>query len=318
MIILTIILLLTTIALGLALYFQMRASKQQSEEGHKLLNDYQKRVDEQEKLQSDYRDLEKNFDNIGEGYEQALLMFDKMEENTRTLEEAKKRLEERNAELLKAKTQAEELLQAATVQLEKNIVPLQKEMTALIMSNGVADAKSISRMASLASRLAGVAQLSKAEDARIAREDNVMPEQIAALATDQSGIKTANYLKFDMQVSPYAASMMVLTNLQQAANALTELLVNAMKFTSEGRVSLGVNVDTAGTTLIFTVEDTGTGIPAAEAEHVFEKGVRLNTFFDGAGMGLPIARGIARRMGGDIVLDTSYGGGARFTMTLPV
>jgi signal transduction histidine kinase len=108
------------------------------------------------------------------------------------------------------------------------------------------------------------------------------------------------------------------TNLQQAANALTELLDNSMKFATDGRVTLHVDIDDSSTKLIFTVEDTGSGIPVAEAEHVFEKGVRLNNYFDGDGMGLTVARSIARRMGGDLILDTSYVGGTRFVMTLPI
>jgi len=314
---LTIILLLTTLGLALALYLQMRASREQSEEGSKLLDDYQKRVDEQEKLQSDYRDLEKHFDNMGEGYEQALLMYDKMEENTRNLETTNKRLEEQNADLLRQKTRLEEQVRKASELLDPVVASLQKE-TATLLQHGGADRKAMGRLARLAARVAGIAQIDKDSKDAIEREDNIMPEQIATLAVEQSGIHTVDYLKFELQVSPYAASMMVLTNQQAAADALTELLDNAQKFTTEGRVSLRVNVDTEGTTLIFVVEDTGMGIPAADAERVFEKGVRLNTYFDGSGLGLTIARSIARRMGGDLVLDTSYAAGARFTMTLPI
>jgi signal transduction histidine kinase len=43
----------------------------------------------------------------------------------------------------------------------------------------------------------------------------------------------------------------------------------------------------------------------------------LNEYYDGAGIGLTVARSIARRLGGDVVLDTSYTAGARFVFTLP-
>lgn len=70
---------------------------------------------------------------------------------------------------------------------------------------------------------------------------------------------------------------------------------------------------------IFTVEDTGSGIEAAEAEHIFEPYVKLNQFFDGQGIGLTVARNIARRLGGDLVLDTtSQSAGSRFILTLPI
>lgn len=316
--ILTIILAVVSIGLAVALYFQMHASKAQSEEGSKLLNDYKTRVEEQEQLQSDYRDLEKNFDNIGEGYEQALLMFDKLEEESRALQATNHSLEEKNSELLKANTQLKEQQQQSAEMMDQIIEAMRKEVTDVLLSGGIADRKAVVRISRLASKAAGISLLGKGDNASIKSEDNIMPQQIADLAIEQSGIKDVNYLKFELQVTPSAASMMVLTNLQETANALTELLDNAMKFTSDGYVKLLVTTDVNSTVLIFNVEDTGSGIPSDEAEHVFEKGVRLNSFFDGAGMGLTIARTIARRMGGDLVIDQSYSAGTRFTMTLPI
>ena len=67
----------------------------------------------------------------------------------------------------------------------------------------------------------------------------------------------------------------------------------------------------------FIVEDTGIGVPAQEAEHIFDEFVQLDEYYDGTGIGLTVARSIARRLGGDIRLDTSYSGGARFVMSLP-
>ena len=68
----------------------------------------------------------------------------------------------------------------------------------------------------------------------------------------------------------------------------------------------------------FVVEDTGIGVPAAEAEHIFEEFVQLDNYYDGTGIGLTVARSIARRLGGDVELDTAYQSGARFVMTLPL
>ena len=67
----------------------------------------------------------------------------------------------------------------------------------------------------------------------------------------------------------------------------------------------------------FVVEDTGIGVPPSEAEHIFDEFVQLDDYYDGMGIGLTVARGIVRRLGGDIVLDLGYQGGARFVMTLP-
>ena len=68
----------------------------------------------------------------------------------------------------------------------------------------------------------------------------------------------------------------------------------------------------------FVVEDTGIGIPKKDAARIFDEFVQLDDFYEGPGIGLTIARSIARRMGGDVVLDTSYTQGARFILRLPV
>ena len=70
--------------------------------------------------------------------------------------------------------------------------------------------------------------------------------------------------------------------------------------------------------MVFVVEDTGIGVPAEEAEHIFEEFVQLDEYYDGTGIGLSIARSLARHMNGDVVLDTSYTRGARFVLTLPL
>ena len=70
--------------------------------------------------------------------------------------------------------------------------------------------------------------------------------------------------------------------------------------------------------ILFTVEDNGIVIPPEEAEHIFEEFVQLNIFYEGTGVGLTIARSLARKLGGDITLDTNYISGARFIMALPL
>ena len=99
------------------------------------------------------------------------------------------------------------------------------------------------------------------------------------------------------------------------------LLSNAVKYTDKGHVKLTIKEqehDGDEVDVFFCVEDTGIGIPAEEADHVFEEFVQLDHYYDGTGIGLTVARSLARRLGGDIVLDTSYTHGARFVMTLPL
>jgi signal transduction histidine kinase len=113
-----------------------------------------------------------------------------------------------------------------------------------------------------------------------------------------------------------AQATMVFTNTKQAVRALVALLDNAMKFTAQGDILLLINID--GSNLEFCVEDTGTGVLSDYAEKIFEPYVKLNDFFEGNGLGLTIARSIARRLGGDIRLDTDYRGGSRFVFSLPI
>lgn len=70
--------------------------------------------------------------------------------------------------------------------------------------------------------------------------------------------------------------------------------------------------------VVFMVEDTGIGVPSEEAERIFDEFVQLDRYYDGTGIGLTVARSLARRLGGDIRLDTDYTAGARFVYTLPL
>ena len=110
--IIVIVLTAIVVALCIAIYMQVKASHEQAEEGQRLLNDYQHRVDEQQKLLEDYRSLEKNFNNVGEGYEQALLAFDKMEEEKQRLNSANAKLQQLADNLTKANTNLSQQLVA--------------------------------------------------------------------------------------------------------------------------------------------------------------------------------------------------------------
>jgi signal transduction histidine kinase len=98
---------------------------------------------------------------------------------------------------------------------------------------------------------------------------------------------------------------------------INPLLENAEKNTEAGVVTLRCASDDAH--LLLQVEDTGCGIPASEAEHIFERFVKLDNFKVGVGLGLPLSRTMANRLGGTVRLDTSYAGpGARFEVEIPI
>lgn len=154
----------------------------------------------------------------------------------------------------------------------------------------------------------------------IERLDDTTAMEIVAQAAADSGISVATHLSFHIMPDADAETATLRTNLQQAVRALELLLDNARKFTQQGSVTLRVSTDSQNgfRHVLFIVEDTGIGIPANEAEHIFEEFFQLNSYTDGTGIGLTVARSIARRLGGDIRLDTSYTAGARFIMKLPL
>ena len=157
--------------------------------------------------------------------------------------------------------------------------------------------------------------------------DLVSVEQIARDAIDASGIAVADHLAFEMQADEEASSVRITTNQRAAVRALSLLLDNARKFTAPAeayghqngadkkRAVLKVSI--ADAFVQFIVEDTGIGVPADQAERIFDEFVQLDEYYDGTGIGLTVARSFARRLGGDVGLDTTYTGGARFVMTLP-
>ena len=150
----------------------------------------------------------------------------------------------------------------------------------------------------------------------IERTDDIPAMQIATQAADSAGVRQAAHISFTLQGDEAAEGIILHTNLRYATRALAQLLDNAQKFTKEGRVTLQVRQQADA--MQYVVEDTGIGVPLQEAEHIFTEFVQLDDYYDGTGIGLTVARSIARRLGGDIIFDASYTGGARFVMTLPV
>ena len=159
--------------------------------------------------------------------------------------------------------------------------------------------------------------------------DEVTAQQIASEAVSASGIDEAGHLTFSIIMSPDVSQVTIHTNLQAAARALSQVLDNARKFTApaesrqhekltDHQQKVVLRISVSSDRMFFSVEDTGIGIPHKEAERIFDEFVQLDEFYEGTGIGLTVARSLARRIGGDIMLDTAYIGGSRFVLTLPV
>ncbi|MBR4809335.1 MAG: HAMP domain-containing histidine kinase [Bacteroidales bacterium] len=108
------------------------------------------------------------------------------------------------------------------------------------------------------------------------------------------------------------------TDPRRVQQILINLLTNACKHTSSGEIRLSSSLKENPGFVTYSVTDTGTGVPADQAEKIFERFTKLNDFVQGTGLGLSICRDIASRMGAKVFLDTSYTqGGSRFVLSLP-
>jgi two-component system CheB/CheR fusion protein len=105
------------------------------------------------------------------------------------------------------------------------------------------------------------------------------------------------------------------------------LVGNAVKFTSHGKIDVSVSMDgsqggAALPVFRFGVEDTGIGIPKDKLEHIFDSFTQiessLNRSYGGTGLGLAISRRLAEAMGGNIEVCSELGKGSKFTVTIPL
>jgi signal transduction histidine kinase len=107
---------------------------------------------------------------------------------------------------------------------------------------------------------------------------------------------------------------------EKTARILISLLANAFKFTKEGRIVASVEV--TGGRVRYRIQDTGIGIPAAAQALVFEEFRQADASatrrFGGTGLGLALARGLARLLDGDIEMVSMQGEGSTFTLELPL
>lgn len=116
-------------------------------------------------------------------------------------------------------------------------------------------------------------------------------------------------LDLDPQVS------ILYTNHHYFELVIHSLLSNAAKFTAKGSIELS-GYKEGNNKVRFSVTDTGCGVPAEKSEEIFERFVKLDKFRPGTGLGLYICKLAVAKLGGEIWLDTSYTGGAKFTLIL--
>lgn len=122
-------------------------------------------------------------------------------------------------------------------------------------------------------------------------------------------------VRLQMPKEPY----MLYTDPLRLQQVIINLLNNALKFTPDGgSITLNYEIDEEDQCMLFSVTDTGSGIPEDKQELVFQRFEKLNEFVQGTGLGLAICKLTIQRMGGDIWIDKNYKNGARFVFSHPI
>lgn len=121
-----------------------------------------------------------------------------------------------------------------------------------------------------------------------------------------------------LEFHPAYDDLTILTDEECVSKILFNLLHNAAKFTEKGQIILAYALSENKEKLIITVTDTGIGIPADKQEEVFERFTKISSFSQGCGLGLPLSKLLAQKLGGDLRIDKNYLSGCRFVLTLPI
>lgn len=130
-------------------------------------------------------------------------------------------------------------------------------------------------------------------------------------------VMASRKLEVEMRFDTDLSVLMLDTDDARLRQVLINLLVNAAKFTEQGSIVLELKMADADTAL-FSVTDTGCGIPPEKLHLIFERFEKLNDFVQGSGLGLSICQLIVKYMNGKLWVDSGYTRGARFCFTHPL
>ena len=124
-------------------------------------------------------------------------------------------------------------------------------------------------------------------------------------------------VKLDNQTN---GNVMLYTNGDSLLLMLSYILENAVKFTEEGHIILKVRTEKqkGRKMMLFSVEDTGCGIPSDKVGTIFQRWVKVDEFTEGLGLGLAYCWESAQKLGGALTLDQTSEAGTTFTLSLPV
>lgn len=122
--------------------------------------------------------------------------------------------------------------------------------------------------------------------------------------------------KIQLKVVQPDKNLLIFCNKLRLHQVMSNLLLNAIKFTKAGKIEFGAHI-LPTKEIQFYVEDTGVGIPKEEQQLIFDKFYKGDSYAQGAGLGLGIAKNIVALMGGELTVKSEQGKGSLFSYTLP-
>ena len=264
-------------------------------------------------------------------YYRTKILKNRLERTTKQLREDKKKLEESEVELRDAKERAEEANQLKSAFVSNMSHEIRTPLNAIVgfssliigsveQNNELKEYANIIQTNSnlLLQLISDVLDVSRLESGKLQfnYEWCELVTHCQNMITLTNRNKTTNAdVRLQMPKEPY----MLYTDPLRLQQIIINLLNNALKFTpAGGSITLDYTVDKEKQCILFSVTDTGTGIPEDKQELVFQRFEKLNEFVQGTGLGLAICKLTIQYMGGDIWIDKDYKGGARFIFSHPI
>ncbi|MEI3790632.1 MULTISPECIES: response regulator [unclassified Chryseobacterium] len=197
---------------------------------------------------------------------------------------------------------------------DENLNEDQVESAKVIQSSG----------SSLLTLIDEILDLAKIESGKMSLEyqDVAIDDVVKDLKNLFNPVVQEKKLRFDIQITNDVENT-IETDRLRVDQVLRNLLSNALKFTSEGSITLNIAKDPKNKNfIVFTVKDTGIGIPEEKQAIIFEAFQQADGStrrrFGGTGLGLSISREIARLLGGELTLKSKVNEGSEFSLIIPV